>query len=399
MTALDTPRLEDRPDVDLLDPAFHVGDPHPAYRWMRQHEPIYRDQNNLWCITRMEHLRHVERHASTFISSQGYRSIWVPTETSMISKDDPDHTRQRKLISDRFTPRAAGRLTDDLRALVREAITLFGITGRVEFVDAFAARIPSITTCRLLGWPDSLWRDVRSWSERVMRIDTMPRNPQHYADGFRAVLEIAAAANPALAERRECPRDDILSVWANAELDGCPMSDGDINSELGLVIPGGAETTRTTLARAMVMFCERNDLWEQLASKPELIPTAVEELLRWITPLHNMFRTVAEDTEVDGVKMAAGDRVALVYPSANRDERVFDDPDELDFTRDPNPHIAFGFGTHFCLGANVARTSLRVAFEELTQALTNLRFGAEPVYEANVFVKAVQHFELAFDGR
>lgn len=392
--------LVDRPVVDLLDPTFHVGDPHPAYRWMRQHEPIYRDEtNNLWCITRMEHLRHVERHASTFISSRGYRSVWVPIETSMISKDDPAHTRQRKLISDRFTPRAAGRREDDIRQLVREAMALFSLSGRVEFVDAFAARIPAITTCRLIGWDDTRWRDVSSWSERVMRIDTMARDPQHGADGLRAVLEIAAAVEPALAERRECPRDDLLSVWASAELDGCPMTEAEINSELGLVIPGGVDTTRTTLSRALILFCQRNDLWEQLAADPALIPSAVEELFRWITPLNNMFRTVAEDTEVDGVAMKAGDRIALVYPSANRDERVFDNPDELDFTRDPNPHIAFGFGTHFCLGANVARVSLRVALEELTSTLTNLRVGAEPVYEANVFVKAVQHFEMAFDRR
>lgn len=232
-----------------------------------------------------------------------------------------------------------------------------------------------------------------------MRIDTMARDPQHGADGLRAVLEIAAAVEPALAERRECPRDDLLSVWASAELDGCPMTEAEINSELGLVIPGGVDTTRTTLSRALILFCQRNDLWEQLAADPALIPSAVEELFRWITPLNNMFRTVAEDTEVDGVAMKAGDRIALVYPSANRDERVFDNPDELDFTRDPNPHIAFGFGTHFCLGANVARVSLRVALEELTSTLTNLRVGAEPVYEANVFVKAVQHFEMAFDRR
>ena len=400
MTDVADRRVTERPVVDLLDPTFHVGDPHPAYRWMRANEPIYRDEtNNLWCITRMEHLRHVECHPAIFTSARGYRSVWVSTETSMISKDDPAHNKQRKLISDRFTPRAAGRLEDDIRALVREAIRLFELPGRVEFIDAFAARIPSITTCRLLGWPDTMWRDVRSWSERVMRIDTMARNAQHGADGFRAVLEMGAAAAPAIAERRECLRDDILSVWANAEIDGCPMHEMDINSELGLVIPGGVDTTRTTLGRAMVLFCERNDLWEQLAADPAMIPSAVEELLRWITPLNNMFRTVTEDTEIDGIAMKANDRVALVYPSANRDERVFTDPDELDFTRDPNPHIAFGFGTHFCLGANVARVSLRVALEELTQTLTNLRFGAEPEYEANVFVKAVDRFELAFDHR
>ena len=177
------------------------------------------------------------------------------------------------------------------------------------------------------------------------------------------------------------------------------MSTADINSELGLVIPGGAETTRTTMARALIMFSERNDLWEDLAQDPSLIPAAVEELFRWISPLNNMFRTVAVDTEVDGVAMAAGDRVALVYPSANRDETVFADPDAVDFHRDPNPHIAFGFGTHFCLGAHLARLVMKVSLEELTARFTNLRPAAAPVYEANVFVKAVETFELGFDRR
>jgi cytochrome P450 family 142 subfamily A polypeptide 1 len=392
--------VTDRPVVDRLDPTFHVGDPHPAYRWMRANEPIYRDeQNGLWCITRMRHLREVEHRASTFISSQGYRSVWVPPETSMISKDDPDHTRQRKLIANRFTPRAVGRREDEVRAVVNEAIGLFLLSGRVEVVDALAARVPSILTCRLLGWEDQRWRDVRSWSERLMRIDTMTRDPQQGADGMRAMFEITSAANAAVSERRDAPRDDILSVWAHAEEHGCPMSNQDIIYELGLVIPGGAETTRTTLARALILFSERNDLWEELAADPALIPSAVEELLRWITPLNNMFRTVKEDTQLDGVVMKAGDRIALVYPSANRDEDVFADPDTVDLRRDPNPHIAFGFGTHFCLGASVARLTLRVALEELTARITNLRPAAPPRYEANVFVKAVEHFELAYDLR
>ena len=389
----------DRPDVDLLDPRFHVGDPHPAYRWMRANEPIYRDRNGLWCITRMEHLRHVERHASTFVSSQGYRSVHVPTETSMISKDDPAHSQQRKLVSDRFTPRAVHELEPGIRDLVVEAIELIGFGDRFEVVDALAARIPSLVTCRLLGWDDSHWRDVRSWSERVMRIDTMLRDPMQLSDAFRAVNEIAVLAAESVAQRRACPADDLLTRWSHAEIDGRPMSIEEINSELGLVIPGGAETTRTTMARSLILFSERNDLWETLAANPAAIPTAVEELLRWITPLNNMFRTVVEDTDIDGVALHPGDRIALVYPSANRDEHVFDDPDEIDLVRDPNPHIAFGFGTHFCLGAHVARLTMRVALEELTSRLTNLRPCAEPQYEANVFVKAVERFVLGFDRR
>jgi cytochrome P450 family 142 subfamily A polypeptide 1 len=136
-----------------------------------------------------------------------------------------------------------------------------------------------------------------------------------------------------------------------------------------------------------------------MAEDPVRIPHAVEELLRFLTPLNNMFRTATTDTEIDGVAIAAGDRIALVYPSANRDEAVFADPDEVDLARDPNPHIAFGFGTHFCLGAHVARLSLRVALEELTARFTDLRPAAPPRYEANVFVKAVERFDLAFDRR
>ena len=286
-----------------------------------------------------------------------------------------------------------------MRDVVHGALAELEGRDQTEVVDALAARIPAMVTCRLLGWGDEHWRDLASWSERFMRIDTMGRDPQHLTDGIQAVIELAALVDETIPARRACPADDILTVWATAELDGCPMSIADINSELGLVIPGGAETTRTTLSRALILFTERNDLWEQLAAAPATIPVAVEELFRYITPLNNMFRTVTEPTEVDGVPMQPGDRVALVYPSANRDEAVFDQPDEVDLARDPNPHIAFGFGTHFCLGAHVARLSLRVALEELTAHLTNLRAVEAPEYEPNVFVKGVQRFVLGFDHR
>lgn len=397
--------LDRRPAVDLLDPQFHVGDPHPTYRWMRAHEPIYRDSNGIWCITRMEHLRHVERHAATFVSSRGYRSLWFPDETSMISQDDPGHSQQRKLVSDLFTPRAVARLEGAVTALVEDALAPLPSIDRFEVVDTLAARIPAQVTCQLLGWPDSHWRDVRSWSERLMRVDSMQRDPLHRSDGVRAVTEIAALVADTVPARRGCPADELLSRWANAEIEGCPMSGSQIVSELGLVIPGGAETTRTTLARSLILLADRNDLWEDLAANPGAIPTAVEELLRWVTPLNNMFRTVATDgpgagpVELDGVEMRPGDRVALVYPSANRDEQVFVDPDTVDLGRDPNPHISFGFGTHFCLGAHVARLVLRVVLEQLTARITNLRAASPPRYEANVFVKAVEHFELGFDPR
>lgn len=400
---MSAPPSSSRPDVDVLDPQFHVGDPHAAYTWMRRHEPIHRDRNGIWLITRMEHVRQVERRTGDFVSSRGYRSVWFPHETAMIAQDDPGHQRQRKQISDLFTPRAVGRLEDEVRALVREALAPAELVDRFEVIDTLAGRLPAQVTCRLLGWPLAHWRDVRSWSERLMRVDTLHRNPSHMSDATRSMVEMASITAPAIEARRGCPADerpdDVLSRWATASPDGCPLSLEHITSELGLVVPGGAETTRTTLANSLIVFSERNDLWEAMATEPGIIPTAVEELLRWVTPLNNMFRTVVSDVELDGVTMADGDRVALVYPSANRDEDYFDNPFELDLERDPNPHISFGFGSHFCLGAHVARLQLRVALEELTARFHNLRPASVPVYEANVFARAVERFELAFDHR
>jgi cytochrome P450 family 142 subfamily A polypeptide 1 len=321
----------------------------------------------------------------------------------MISRDDPRHHDQRTLVSDLFTRKAMADLEPVVREIVSDSLATVRGLPAFEVVDTIAARLPAELTCHLLGFPRSHWRDLRSWSERLMRVDTLHRDIGQMTDAVRATQEIAALTAPAIEERRSqeasTDRDDVLCRWATASIDGCPMTLADINSELGLVIPGGAETTRTTLARSLILFSERNDLWEQLAAEPDTIPTAVEELLRWVTPLNNMFRTVAEPTTIGGVEMAAGDRVALVYPSANRDEDWFDDPFEVDLRRAPNPHVAFGFGPHLCLGAHVARLSMRVALDEMTRRFTDLRPVHEPRYEANVFVKAVERFELGVSKR
>ena len=386
-----------RPTVDLLDPQFHVGDPHPAYTWMRANEPVYRDVNGIWCVTRMADVRDVERRPGEFTSSRGYRSTWFPDETSMISEDDPRHHDQRTQIADLFTRRAMVALEPAIRTIVTDALDHLagvGLTGGFEVVDAVAARIPAEVTCHLLGWPRDRWRDVRSWSERLMRVDVITRDPLAMSDVIRASHEMAKLSAATVAERRGADTGDVMCRWANATLDGEPLSLAHINSELGLVVPGGAETTRTTLSHAMILFSERNDLWERLAADPAAIPRAVEELLRWVTPLNNMFRTATRSTTIGSVSVAAGDRIALVYPSANRDEDWFDRPFDVDLARDPNPHVAFGFGPHLCLGAHVARLQLRITLEELTQRLVALRPLGEPRYEANVFVKAVEQFHL-----
>ena len=188
-------------------------------------------------------------------------------------------------------------------------------------------------------------------------------------------------------------------MWANAEVGGCPFSEQALIDETGLVISGGAETTRTTIARSLAVFSEHPDQWEALAADPSLVPGAVEEMVRWVTPLNNFFRTAVAPTTIGEVEIAEGDRVILLYPSANRDEAVFDDPYRFDVRREGNNHVAFGFGTHFCLGAPLARFELRLLMERLTRRITNLRVLEAPDIEPNIFASTVRSFRLGFDRR
>lgn len=385
------------PEIDLLDPHFYVGDPHPAYRWMREHDPVHRDEKNaLWAITRMEDLRAVERMADVFISSRGYRSVHIPAETSMIAQDDPAHAAQRRLVSARFSPRAVRTREAEIRALVVTSIERIRAHGASEIVNALASRIPATLTCRLLGFPDSHWKLLDDWSAKLMRVDVTTRDAAALNDSRQAMIDLGELAREVFAARRREPRDDLMSLWAHASLNGRPMEFDRVWWELGLVVPGGVDTTRTTIARSMILLTEQPALLRELASDPTIIHTAVDELLRYISPLNNMFRTARQDAELGGRAIAAGDRLCLLYPSANRDESVFERPDEIDLRRDPNGHVAFGLGTHFCLGASLARTTLRIFFEELALRLCDLEPLGPPVYEANVFIKGVTRFDVAF---
>jgi cytochrome P450 family 142 subfamily A polypeptide 1 len=235
---------------------------------------------------------------------------------------------------------------------------------------------------------------VKDWSERQMRIDSAANDPALFESFMGSIQEWATVMQSVLPQRVTEPADDLFSDWIAADMDANTMV-----METGLVIAGGAETTRTVIAHGLRTLADHPDVWERLAADPTAVPLAVEELIRWVTPLNNMFRIATSDAEVAGTPIAAGDRVALIYPAANRDPTVFDRPDEFDTTRDPNPHLSFGHGTHFCLGANLARIELRLLFETLTQRVTNLRVVREPDVEPNIFARAVRSFDLSWDLR
>lgn len=390
------------PVPDLLDPEFWVDVPaaHAALRELRAAGPVVRDEaNGLWLVVGHPELLEAERRDGDFVSSRGYRSFHAPGEDNMISLDDPQHAEQRQLVSRRFTPKAVRALHPYLSGLVDELVDDVLEDGSLEVVSQLAAPLPARLTAHLLGFPEDRWPDIQSWSERLMRYDAMPRDPQAGTEFFEAIGEFAPPLFELFQARQAEPSDDLVSVWAHAEVGGCPVTAQMLINETGLVISGGAETTRTVIARGLATLAEHPDQWEAMAADPSLVPGAVEELIRWVTPLNNFFRVASRPTELGGTAIAEGDRLLLAYPSANRDERIFTDPDRFDIRRHPNPHVAFGFGTHFCLGASLARYELSLLFTRLTAELTDLQVLEPPDLEANVFVTAVRSFRLGFQRR
>ena len=389
-----------RPDVDLLDPNFWVGDFHAPLRWMRANEPVFRDERNeLWAVTLHHDIQDTEGRSDVFVSGRGYRSYHAPDETNMISLDDPAHAEQRRLVSRRFTPKAVRNHDEWVGNAIDEMVDAFIDNGSVEVIDGLAGQLPTRMTAMLLGWPEDRWPDIKRWAELLMAYDQAPLDNDTAVGMITAIMEFAGDLGPMAEERRGCPMDDLVSVWANAEVGGEPFDANRLVHEVGLFISGGAETTRTVISRGLRTFCDHNDQWELLAQRPELIPTAVDELVRWVTPLNNMFRVAVADTTIGDTAIAAGDRLMLVYPSGNRDETVFDDPYRFDVTRSPNPHVGFGFGTHFCLGASLARLVLNRVLEKLTPRITNLHVASEVVDRPNMFACMVDEFHLGFDRR
>lgn len=393
-----------RPEVDLLDPEFYRGDPHPTFTWMRANEPLYRDERNeLWAVTRHADVHEVERNSAVFVSGRGYRSWWSPEENNIIAQDDPAHLEQRRLVSDRFTPRAVRTHHDWLTATIDELLDAIETKEEIDVVADLAAPLPCRLTARLLGFPEDRSDDIKGWSERLMRIDTAPRDPEVAMGLFEAIGEFAALLGEVVPARRGCPvadAPDLLSVWANAEIaGGHGYGEDRLVHETGLFIAGGAETTRTVISHGIAAFSEHPDQWDLLAERPEVMTTAVEELIRWVTPLNNFFRTAAQDATIGGRSVAEGDRIILLYPSANRDEAVFTEPFRFDVTRSPNPHVAFGHGTHFCIGANLARYELGLLFAALTRRFEAPEVLSGPEVEANIFARSVRRLGVRLRPR
>jgi cholest-4-en-3-one 26-monooxygenase len=389
--------------TDLLDGQFYVGDPHSAYRRLRDEGPLVWDATNeLWGVLRYDDIVDVERRKETFVNSDqvkgGYRPN-IPADPAIIGLDDPQHHKRRSLVARRFTPRAVADREDHVRAEVAALVDAVDANGgTAEIVDELAAPLPAKTIAWLLGFPEERWRDLKEWSERTIVLGGGPR--YFNEDGMLAAMEFAQAASDLHAHKQQCPADDIMSAWTRASVDGEALGVDAVISDCLLLLDGGAETTRTVIARTILDLIARPDQWRALKAGADLT-VATEEFIRWVTPIHNMCRVATVDTEVGGAPVLAGQQLVLMYASANRDPAQFADPERYDVTRTPNNHIAFGFGTHFCLGAALARMEIRLFFAELVRRVRSMRLvpGTVPVEMPNAFVYGLRsaHVEFEFE--
>jgi cholest-4-en-3-one 26-monooxygenase len=389
--------------VNVLDPAFYV-DPWQHYRWLRDEAPAFWDPaQKLWAVSRYDDVVMVEKQATRYSSFPGSRPhIDLSAEPSMINLDDPRHQAQRNLVARRFTPRAVRTHEEHVREIVNEILDAVVPLGGCEAIEAIASRLPAMVIGELLGYPGTWWPTVRSWSEVIMHRagQTAPSGPPHvsHPDLQPALADFAVRTTEVIEARRGEPRDDLISLWTHTE----GWTNTEVLAETLLVLDGGAETTRTVIGSIIRELALRPDQRLLLHDHPELLnTTAVEEFIRWVTPVLNMSRTVMEDHDLHRHRLRTGDQVLLMYGAANRDERVFEAPDRFDVTRAHNRHVAFGFGTHFCLGAALARLEIRVMFEELLRRIPDWELvdPDEPRILPASFARAYDRIRVTFTPR
>jgi cytochrome P450 family 142 subfamily A polypeptide 1 len=381
----------DAPEFDVLDPRFY-DDPWETYRWLRNNSPIHWDaRNDLWLLSKHDDVSHVSRHQDIYSAAQGVRPV-IAAPMSIISMDDPEHTRQRRLINKGFTPARVRELAEHMRTLANDIIDGIEARGSCDFVQDVAIHVPLIIIAEMMGLDPSQRDRLYAWGEAMMAGDGHldPESPQLQA-AAQAFGEFATMCIELIEARKGTTEaKDLITILANAQEEGAlslgGMAEGQESLDelstdellifLTLLVVAGNETTRNAITGGLLAFSLFPDQKEKLLANPDLIDLATDEIVRYVSPVMSFIRTVTETHEYKGHTFEAGQRVLMLYQSANRDEDVFDDPDEFRVDRDPNPHLGFGIGTHYCLGANLARAEIKVVFEELFKRLADIHVPA-----------------------
>lgn len=380
----------------LHDPQFYAGDPFPAYRRLRAEAPVHwHPTPGFWVLTRHDDVVAVSRDPATFCSSRGIllsdieRPV-VPRQ-SIIYIDPPEHAQYRKLVQPAFSPGRLRALEERIAELARELVDGLGEERVTDFVEAFAAPLPLLVIADMLGVPGADRARFKRWSDAIIEAGTQPS-----AENMAQSFELLDYFGHVVAERRERPGDDLISVLVHSEIDGERLEEFDLLMFCLTLLVAGNETTRNLLSQGALALATNPDQRALLAADAALMPRAVEEMLRWGSPVSSFMRVATRETELRGTRIGEGDRLLLLYASANRDEAVFGgDAEEFRVMRDATRHVAFGFGEHFCLGAQLARMEARIAFTQLSDRFARWELAGEVERLPSLFMRGLVHLPLS----
>ena len=395
-------------DIKLLDSTvFAERVPHEWFAYLRQNAPVsWHDEGDgpgFWAVTTLAEATQVNRDYEHFSSARKATYLWDLAEDDlmaqqmvMLNMDPPLHTRYRRLVNKGFTPRMVNQLHERIHVATDDILDSVIEQGSADFVTDIAAELPLVVIAELLGVPNEDRHRMFDWSNRMIGSD----DPEYQTAGEAAQMasmELYAYASELFGKKRLDPHDDLMSVLTQVEVEGEQLSSFELELFFLLLTVAGNETTRNLISGAMATFFENPDQWEKLRNDRSLLPDAVEEMLRYVTPVMNFRRQTTSAIELGGQKIEADSKVVFFHISANRDELAFENPQTFDITRNPNPHMAFGAGgPHFCLGANLARMEIRVMFEHLLDRMPDLELSGEVQRLQSAFISGVKHIPISF---
>ncbi len=397
-------------DIDVYSPdSYTAGIPHEQFAWLREHAPVYWHPHpaggGYWVLSRHADIVAVSRDFKTFSAQQGFvmvddmpPDILAMVQNQLLGMDPPNHGPIRRAVISRFTSRRLAELEPKVQAIARGIMAQARTGEEINFVDDLAGDLPTAVICSLLDIPQSMWAQIRRWSD----LQTSGSDPDLGGSPeavTQASMEMGSYGYSLASERRDGDGEDLVSLLVNQEIDGHRVSEMEFASLFVQLAVAGNETTRGLISSGMDQLLHQPDLYRALAADPGGLPLAVEEMLRWTCPLHYFRRTATCDTEIRGQKIAAGERVVMLYSSGNFDAEVFPRPLRFDITRDPNPHLAFGHGIHLCLGANLARMEARIFFEEFFRAFAGIERTGEPVYIRSNSIHGFKQMPVRLLGR
>ena len=397
------PRHPVKPEICLIDGRFYANDPHPHFDWMREHAPVYWDEAaGVWGVTRHDLLMRISKDSTRFCNRFGMRPDSPPVP-SMINLDGSDHKRRRNLVNRGFTPRRVAAYKEKVHQICDDLIDRVASRGECDFVKDIAAPLPMAMIGDMLGIEEKDFDMLLRWSDDLILATNAMASPEVKLNSAKAAGEYVEYNRKVVADRRaRPPQSDLMSILVHAEIDGEKLDDLALIQESLLILVGGDETTRHVISGGMYQLMKNPDQLQILVEDPSKIPNAVEEMLRWVSPIQNMARTATQDIEIEGELIEEGQKLLLLYGAANRDGQVFDQPHRFDVQRTPNDHVAFGgYGAHFCLGSSLARLELRVMFERLIERLPDMRLASDatPPMRPSNFIVGIEELPVVFEAR